>query len=48
MKLIYFVKFANNVNVDKFHFDNFEEMWHELREFMLRNNTGPIEWMIKD
>ncbi len=47
MRLKYFVKFEVNRTIDVFSANNFEELWHMIREFMLRNNTGMIEWMIR-
>ena len=48
MTFTYWIKFQTNNRPDRFSYKTFEEFWHELREFMLRNNTGPIEWMIRD
>jgi len=48
VKLIYWVKFANSSRPDKFVFENMEQLFHDLREFMLRNPTGILEWMVRD
>ena len=48
MTHVYFVKFAHNRHPERFRFETVEQMWHDLREFMLRNNTGDLEWMIRE
>lgn len=47
---IYWIKFMNNPNPEKFNFKHFDEMWHWLRDAMLREpqRYGIIEWMIRD
>ena len=48
IRLVYFVKFSNHHTVDRFVFASVEEMFLNLRDFMLRNGTGQLEWMIRE
>ena len=48
MKLIYHVKFTKSYNAERWVSDSFEKFWHDLREFILRNNPGELEWIIRD
>lgn len=48
MELVYWIKFVNRREPDRWRRKSFEELWHDLREFMMVNNTGHIEWMIRD
>jgi hypothetical protein len=46
-KLMYWIKFEGNPQPEKFSFAHLDEMWHYLREIMIRNpqRYGLIEWM---
>ena len=50
MEFTYWVKFNGNPRPERFVFKNMDEMWHTLREFMMREprRYGFIEWMIRD
>jgi hypothetical protein len=47
-KVIFFVKFANRDQPERWSDDSFTAFWENLKEFMLRNNTGELEWIIRD
>lgn len=48
MKVKYWVKFSNYNKPELFVAEHFTQFWHDLREFMLRNDTGTLEWLNKD
>jgi hypothetical protein len=47
MKHAFWVKLAGQPP-ERWVITNFEQFWHELREYMMRNHRLHLEWIIRD
>jgi len=45
--LVFWVKFQD-CPPERWKRQHFEQFWHDLREFMLRNGNARLEWIILD
>jgi len=46
-KLSFYIKFEN-APPEKWSEESFESFWYNLREFMFRNGSARLEWIIRD
>ena len=47
MNIIYYVKLEKNEGAIMWNANNFEDFLYDLKDFMLKNDMGEIEWIIR-